>query len=434
MKKHRAHLTSSELLRQKAEEKLNKQPPKVSSSASDYDIMKRNHELEVYQIELEMQNEELILATEQAKSNAEKYIDLYDYAPAGYFTLSEAGKILELNFYSAKLLGKERQRLKNSMFNFFVSVDSKTTFNNFLGNIFSNQSHESCEVTLHSGENRLPIHVYLTGHIIEFDKQCHITMVNITERMQAEEELRNRMVELTNAYRQLQQYMFDNEELKQFTYISSHQLQQPLRTIKNFVQMLEEDYQALFDNKAIKYLKTIKDSAARMNSLILALSQYSRLGVKKKLQTVDCNELLNNVMADLDSLIKTSGAYIEVTNMPVLNVYEAEIRQVFQNLIENAIKFQKRNNRPEILICSKNIENRWQFSISDNGIGIHQDQYGKIFDIFQRLHRNEEQYAGNGIGLAFCKKIIELHQGKIWVESNSKEGVTFYFTLANLTI
>jgi light-regulated signal transduction histidine kinase (bacteriophytochrome) len=250
--------------------------------------------------------------------------------------------------------------------------------------------------------------------------------------MLAEEELRNRMVELQNAYLQLQQYKFNNEELRQFTYISSHQLQQPLRTIKNFVQILEEDYQAIFDEKAIKYLNTIKDSTSRMNSLIQALSQYSRLGVQKKLKPVDCNELLNDVITDLNSVITTSGASIEVTNMPVMNVYEDEIRQVFQNLIENAIKFQNKNTRPEIQIRSKNLENKWQFSVSDNGIGIHPDQSKKVFDIFQRLHRNEDEYVGNGIGLAFCKKIVELHQGEIWVESNKTKGVTFYFTLKNL--
>ncbi len=434
MKKKQVHHSGSQILRQKAEEKLQKLKPKVSFSGSDADILKRNHELEVYQIELEIQNEELIQATEQAKSNAEKYIELYNNAPAGYLTLSEEGKILELNFYSAKLLGKERLKLINNMFSFFVSRDSKTVFNEFLRNIFANRSHESCEVKLYSGESKLTSHVYLTGHIIEFDKHCHITMVNITERMQAEEELRNRMVELTNAYNQLQKYIFDNEELRQFTYISSHQLQQPLRTIKNFIGILEEDYRALFDDKAIRYLDTIKESTSRMNSLILALSQYSRLGLKKKLQTVDCNALLNNVIADLDSMIKSSGTSIEVTSMPVLNAYEDEIRQVFQNLIENAVKFQRNNNKPKIQIRSENFENRWQFSVSDNGIGIHPDHFDKIFDIFQRLHKNEDQYLGSGIGLAFCKKIIEMHQGKIWVESNKNEGVTFYFTVANLTI
>jgi PAS domain S-box-containing protein len=260
------------------------------------------------------------------------------------------------------------------------------------------------------------------------------TVYDITVRKQAEEELKNKIVELMNAYKQLEEFAFYNKELKQFAYISSHQLQQPLRTIKNFVQIFEEDYSDLFDENAIKHLKTIKDSTERMNSLILALSDYSRLGLNKKLKTVDFNKIVSDVMADLHDKIETTNTSIEVTEMPVIKAYEVEIRQVFQNLIENSIKFQAENNRPEIQICSEKMDSKWKFSVRDNGIGIAPEQYEKLFHMFQRLHIDEIQFEGKGIGLAFCKKIIELHQGEIWVESNKFQGVTFYFTIPGLTV
>jgi PAS domain S-box-containing protein len=260
------------------------------------------------------------------------------------------------------------------------------------------------------------------------------TVYDISVRKKAEEELNNKMEELMSAYKQLEQFAFDNKELKQFAYISSHQLQQPLRTIKNFVQIFEEDYRGLFDDNAIRHLKTITDSTDRMNLLILALSDYSRLGYNKILKAVDFNKIVYDVIADLNDNIKSSDAIIEVAEMPILNAYEIEIRQVFQNLIINAIKFQKKDARPEIKVLSRKLNDKWQFSVSDNGIGIAPAQHEKLFNMFQRLHTNENEYEGKGIGLAFCKKLIELHQGEIWVESNNGPGVTFYFTVPNLTL
>jgi light-regulated signal transduction histidine kinase (bacteriophytochrome) len=139
------------------------------------------------------------------------------------------------------------------------------------------------------------------------------------------------------------------------------------------------------------------------------------------------------VITDLETMIKTTNASIEVTEMPKLNVYEIEIRQVFQNLITNAIKFHKKDTRPKIQISAAKLNEKWKFSVSDVGIGIASIHFEKIFDIFQRLPTNEE-YDGNGIGLANCKKIVHLHQGEIWVESKLGEGSTFYFTIPNLIV
>jgi light-regulated signal transduction histidine kinase (bacteriophytochrome) len=169
-----------------------------------------------------------------------------------------------------------------------------------------------------------------------------------------------------------------------------------------------------------------------MAGLINSLMEFSQLGRNKKLVKVDCSQLIDNVVADLKSLINASNAVIDVSEMPVLNLYEVEIRQLFQNLISNSIKFQKKDQQPKIQISCVKQGDRWKFSITDNGIGIESSQFERIFDLFQRLHIDEEEYEGKGIGLAYCKKIVQLHQGEIWVESNMGEGTAFHFTIPNL--
>jgi len=224
-----------------------------------------------------------------------------------------------------------------------------------------------------------------------------------------------------------------NKELEQFTYIASHDLREPLRTVSNYMQVFEEDYIEQLDDNARKYLNAVNNATKRMSMLIKSLLDFSRLGRNVKLTFVDCKKLIDDVVADLETMIKTSKAVIEVTEMPRLNLHESDIRQVFQNLIANAIKFRKRGTQPKIKISSQKINEKWKFSVSDNGIGIDPSYFERIFNIFQRLHTDEQEYEGYGIGLANCKKIIQLHQGEIWVESNIGQGTTFYFTIPNLT-
>ncbi|MCW3127279.1 MAG: two-component sensor histidine kinase [Bacteroidetes bacterium] len=223
-----------------------------------------------------------------------------------------------------------------------------------------------------------------------------------------------------------------NVELEQFAYVASHDLQEPLRTVSNYMKVFEEDYLNIFDDNARKYLKAVNESVERMSLLIKSLLDFSRLGSNKQVISVDCGHMVSNVIADLNKMIKTSGAVIEIGELPILNVYKTQIRQVFQNLITNAIKFQKEGVQPRIQILAEQADGAWKFSVSDNGIGISSDHFEKVFDIFQRL-RTDRTYEGNGIGLANCKKIIQLHQGEIWIESVLGHGTTFYFTISNMT-
>jgi PAS domain S-box-containing protein len=225
-----------------------------------------------------------------------------------------------------------------------------------------------------------------------------------------------------------------NKELEQLTYIASHDLQEPLRTIANYMQIFEEDYSEQLDDEAFKYIGSVKVAANRMSVLVRALLDFSRLGRNKELVYVDCKKLIDDIIGDLRGVIANSNAIIHVTDMPKLNMYELEIGQLFQNLITNAIKFQKKGVPPLIRIRSVKInEAAWQFSVSDNGIGVEPVYFQRVFDIFQRLHVNDD-YQGYGIGLANCKKIVELHQGEIWMESTPGHGTTINFTIPCLTL
>jgi PAS domain S-box-containing protein len=222
-----------------------------------------------------------------------------------------------------------------------------------------------------------------------------------------------------------------NKELEQFAYLASHDLQEPLRTVSNYIQLLEEDCADEFSAETRQYLQAIEGATRRMSVLVKALLDFSRLGRNKRLVKIDCNQLIKDVVDDMQTTIRQSNAEINLPTMPHLFVYEAEMRQLFQNLFSNAIKFQSQGNRPLIDVGVKQFGNKWHFSVSDNGIGIAPAHFARIFDIFQRLHTVDE-YDGNGIGLANCKKIVELHGGEIWVESKEGKGSSFHFTIAEL--
>ncbi len=212
---------------------------------------------------------------------------------------------------------------------------------------------------------------------------------------------------LENHNKQLQSA---NKELEQFAYLSSHDLQEPLRSLSCFAELIRNEFAGKLTGNIEKYLGFILESSERMTLLIKNLLEYSRIGKETKLTLVDCNEIVNEVLSDMDNSIKRNNAKITVQNLPVLNGYKIELRQLFQNLISNSIKFRKKDVDPEISISSEKYDNLWRFALKDNGIGIDEKDKEKIFVIFKRLH-NRDDYEGAGIGLSFCKKIVELHNG-----------------------
>ena len=241
---------------------------------------------------------------------------------------------------------------------------------------------------------------------------------DITERKKAEEILKWKLEELRRS----------NEELEQFAYVSSHDLQEPLRMISSYLQLLQRRYQGKIDERADKYIYYAVDGAARMQVLINDLLEFSRVTTRaNEPEPIDSEFVLNQVLSNLDLYIKQNKATVSHDPLPEVMADNTQLAQVFQNLIINGIKFHS-EEAPKIHISAEKKANEWVFSVQDNGIGIDPQYSEKIFEVFKRLHKKEE-YPGTGIGLAICKKIVERHGGRIWVESELGKGSTFYFTL-----
>lgn len=221
-----------------------------------------------------------------------------------------------------------------------------------------------------------------------------------------------------------------NKALEQFSYITSHDLQEPLNTIISYSSLLSDTYKDQFDGVALKSLEIIEETSLRMKELIKSILDYSRIGGGElRLVSIDLNQLLNNITTDLQNKINSTNALIQFDNLPIVNGYKVELRLLFQNLISNAIKYRKDDTAPIVQIMSTEDQDYWYFSIIDNGIGIAPKHFDKIFEIFQRLH-TKEQYNGLGIGLAHCKKITQLHSGTIFLTSKEGEGSTFTFSIS----
>ena len=244
---------------------------------------------------------------------------------------------------------------------------------------------------------------------------------DITGYKKAEHEIKNLLAELKRS----------NEELQQFAYVTSHDLQEPLRTIASFTQLMERRYKGKLDEDADEFMGYIVDASVRMKQMIMDLLEYSRVGTKQEMyQTIDIESKLNNVLVNLNDLIERSRAEITHDPLPVVVGDKSQLLLLLQNLITNAIKFRKEEESPRIHISAvEDLEkNEYVFSIADNGIGIEEQYFERIFTIFQRLHTRDE-YQGTGIGLSIAKRIVERHGGRIWVESEFGKGSIFYFTI-----
>jgi light-regulated signal transduction histidine kinase (bacteriophytochrome) len=241
---------------------------------------------------------------------------------------------------------------------------------------------------------------------------------DITEIKQAEEERERLLEDLKRS----------NKELEQFAYIASHDLQEPLRMVSSYVQLISQRYKDRLDRDADEFIDYAVNGTAYMQTLLNDLLTYSRAGTTSEpFALTDLNSVLGRAIVNLKNLIDDSHAEIKHEGLPAVYAHKVQMVQVFQNLIGNAIKFHG-SELPRVHISAQQENNEWIIRISDNGIGIDPKYFNRIFHIFKRLH-SREKYDGTGIGLAICKKIVEKHGGRIWVESEPGKGSTFCFTI-----
>ncbi|HMQ47915.1 MAG TPA: PAS domain-containing protein [Saprospiraceae bacterium] len=263
------------------------------------------------------------------------------------------------------------------------------------------------------------------------EQEVVIVIRNITDLKLAQQALRDKIKELDQNNQKLQKYISSNDELEFFAQTVSHDLREPLRTMKSFSQLLLKNHQEKFDADEQTYLNFIASSATEMTKLIEDLLEYSTFHAvpHQGIDTIDLNNLLSNIISNLNELIQGTQAEIQLDQyLPVIKGNKTKISQLFQNLISNAIKFHKPDETPIVTISYDETPTHWQFFISDNGIGISSEYHYKIFTLFSRLH-SKKVYPGSGIGLALCKSVVEQHGGTIEVESQEGQGAIFSFTL-----
>jgi signal transduction histidine kinase len=288
----------------------------------------------------------------------------------------------------------------------------------------------------------------LSSPVIDTNKKVEYIIVriedvtNIVHLKHKNEEQHIFINELKESFNQLQAKFLSTEqqieeankkhelsttELNQFAYLASHDLQEPLRTVTSYVQLIKNNYTDKLDKDADDFISFAIDGCNRMRALINSLLQYSRINRTRSFELINCNELIEDVLQNINTNIKENNTTIITDELPVVMGDPALLSELFQQLITNAIKFRSDKN-PEIKISTNKTGDHYLFSIEDNGIGFEQKHSDKIFEIFQRLNA-KEKYQGTGMGLAICKKIIERHSGRIWAESEIEKGSVFHFTI-----
>jgi len=362
--------------------------------------------------------------TERKKAE-ERFRLVVESAPNAMILVNHEGVITLVNYQTEKLFGYDRLELIGTKLEMLIPERFRKHHPGHRNMFFTSPSVRAMGAgreLFGVRKNGTEIQVEIGLNPIETDEGQMVlaSIIDITERKIQEASLiKQKELEIKN------------KELEQFAYLASHDLQEPLRTVSNYIETIEEDYGEQLDGQANNYLKIIGTATKRMSTLVRALLDFSHLGRNKNLVEADCKKIVQNALSDLENLIKTTGTTVCIDELPTLNVYETELRLVFQNLISNAIKFRRPGTKHEVHIGCEKMDGEWRFSVKDNGIGIGSQYFERIFYIFQRLHPDDE-FEGHGIGLANCKKIVELHGGKIWIDSTLGSGSIFYFTIPNL--
>lgn len=342
--------------------------------------------------------------------------------PGIFHLLDESGRFLRWNKNFEDVTEYPAERIPEISPLDLFSGEDKIRVAGKIENVFIS-GEDSVEADLISRSGKQTPY-YLTGRTVSIGGKKLLvgTGLDITERRLAE-------VRLNRAYEELQR---SNRELEQFAYVASHDLQEPLRMVSSFTQLLAKRYSDKLDQDGRDFIHYAVDGASRMQQLIQDLLSFSRVTTRGQPQTlIQAHDALREALENLQTTIRDTGAKITHDPLPEVEVDRTQLIQVFQNLIGNAIKYKKSDEIPRIHVSAEKQETEWVFSVRDNGIGIDPKYFDRIFTIFQRLH-TRETYPGTGIGLALCKRIVERHAGRIWVESESGKGAVFRFSLPPL--
>ncbi|MGB9937866.1 MAG: PAS domain-containing protein [Methanobacterium sp.] len=363
--------------------------------------------------------------TAELENAYDEVSDLYNNAPCGYHSLDKEGYFIQINDTELKWLDYSREEIiGKKKFTDIITEESQKTFQMNFPRFKEHGEVYDLEFDMIRKDGSI-LPVLLNATAVEDSDGNYImsrsTIFDISERKKSENQLKEIVKELE----------LSNQELQQFAYVSFHDLQEPLRTIASFTQLLQRRYEGKLDSDADEFMDYIVEAAIRMKQQIQDLLDYSSVATKdEKFKPVNTNNILNETLKTMKTIIKESNAEIEYDYLPNVIGDAGQLQRVFQNLISNALKFKKCEETPTIHISAfKDKENKeYVFSVKDNGIGIEEQYKERIFTIFQRLH-TRDVYEGTGIGLSIVKRIIERHGGRIWVESEFGVGSTFYFTL-----
>ena len=403
-------------MRRKAEEKLAERESQIES-LERADLESLAHELAVHQVELEIQNEELRRTRLEAEEARDRYLDLFDFAPVGYFTLDEHNRIVEANLTGCQLLKIDRKSLLRKSFTKFINPEESDRFYLHRRKVLESGIRQTGELQMQKADGT-PFYAQIESLKVG-EERLRLAVIDITERKQAEGALQKYARDLENA----------NKELESFSYSITHDLRQPLRALESFSGLLSLEYKDKLDETGRDYVNRINKASQYMYQLtddMLKLSRINRADLYR--DKVNLSELSQSILNELKTSQPERKVEINITQNLMVTGDKNLLTIAMRNLLENTWKFTSKCHQTRIEIGQIEKDGEKVYYIRDNGIGFDTRFKDKLFQPFQRLTKDKD-YPGTGIGLAIVQRVIHRHGGKVWAEAELDHGATFYFTL-----